>query len=408
MIKFEEYNKDFFDLIPQKTYAACMMHETERRFLAGLLTYHKPKNILEVGVSRGGGSALILKCLEENSNSPSLISIDKATTTAWGSVGKKAIEAYADNPEFLEKHWALISGNDPSQVIRSFDKKFDFCLIDTAHIHPVETLNFLTILPFLEDGAVVVIHDIGIHCIHTSHFNMFPRNNLACAILYYCVVGDKFRPFDKNSNSDYLEMMPFTNIGAFYVIPDTRKYIKNVFLSLEFPWGLYPEMKDILAIHSIIAEHYDNECLRIFENACEINKRLADNDFTTYFSFNRNTILNKLSPYKRFSIFVANMGTLLARDMQYFKQLKLPLPYVIYDSAPICAEVEGIPVRKSNPDEIDFKDGEECVVFVGDNTKFTEMKTSFKRPDLVFNMGNLFWNMSQIMSREDYDEFRKN
>jgi cellulose biosynthesis protein BcsQ len=47
----------------------------------------------------------------------------------------------------LKHKWELIRGKDPSEVMESIGKKFDFAVIDTAHLHPVETLNFLCVLP---------------------------------------------------------------------------------------------------------------------------------------------------------------------------------------------------------------------------------------------------------------------
>ena len=38
--------------------------------------------------------------------------------------------------------------------------KFDFLFSDTAHVTPGELINFIEVLPFLKEKAIVVIHDI--------------------------------------------------------------------------------------------------------------------------------------------------------------------------------------------------------------------------------------------------------
>ena len=38
--------------------------------------------------------------------------------------------------------------------------KFDFLFMDTAHIAPGEIFNFIEALPFLNENAVIVIHDL--------------------------------------------------------------------------------------------------------------------------------------------------------------------------------------------------------------------------------------------------------
>lgn len=52
------------------------MSEFESAFLCGLLKKFKPKKILEVGVSAGGTTPIILQCLEDNGQEYEMYSID--------------------------------------------------------------------------------------------------------------------------------------------------------------------------------------------------------------------------------------------------------------------------------------------------------------------------------------------
>lgn len=71
---------------------------------------------------------------------------------------------------------------------------------DTVHAMPGEIFVFLTILPYLNDGAVCIIHDIA---------------NL--------------------------------NIGAFVVDNKTRGNIANVFSSLSVTWTYEPTIRELMA-----------------------------------------------------------------------------------------------------------------------------------------------------------------
>lgn len=76
-----------------------------------------------------------------------MVSINKASRyyrDLTEAVGYSAINRFAN---LLDKEWKLIVGKDPSEVMEYIVIKFDFLVLDTAHTHPIESMNFLSVLP---------------------------------------------------------------------------------------------------------------------------------------------------------------------------------------------------------------------------------------------------------------------
>ncbi|MDR1960829.1 MAG: class I SAM-dependent methyltransferase [Gracilibacteraceae bacterium] len=248
------------------------MHEAERRFVSGLIEKFQPKNILELGVSAGGGSALILSAMERGATLTSIDVMEKWYKDPSFDVG------FAVDREAFGVQWRLITGQEPSEVMDSLAGSFDFCVIDTYHVHPIESMNFLTALPYLSDGAVVVLHDVGVYCGHVtegkSYFDSFPYAMFACKLLYDTVTAGKIEP------PDYFDGNCFSNIGAFQITDDTKKYVRDVFSMLKFPWGIYP--LKLAKIYACLARHYDKALMKMFEEAMTVNMSLLLNGGRDY------------------------------------------------------------------------------------------------------------------------------
>ena len=262
------------------------MHRAERAFVTGLLMQYQPKKILELGVSAGGGSVIILNAIKDMPDAK-LYSVDlfenyyrdKSKPSGW------MVDEFV--PE-LKSKWTAYLGKDAVQVMDDITSTspgippvqvIDFVVLDTAHIHPVETINFLCALPYLRDGAVVVLHDISLHLTKGG----YATASDACRLLFDCVVADKITPKEKYAN--------FPNIGAFQVGPDTRKYVYNMFSSLYLPWAkLYAKPWWELVPKQLIGEYaqaferyYGAEYKEMFLGAVEAQDELYKNiSFVSY------------------------------------------------------------------------------------------------------------------------------
>lgn len=278
----ELYEQESYNAIEMQQFVVdSQMADVERRFIWGLLKFYKPTKLIEIGVYRGGGSWLLLNAIKDNQEA-TLVSIDKANLLPADNkkyftetmVGQAVVDKI---DEQSKQQWNLIVGKDFSEEAERLNTKYDFAVIDTSHAHPIETLNFLTVLPYLQDGAVVILHDTSLSLVHDEQRLFAPR------MLWTSVVAEKI-----TTNEEYYFMdnnhIKVKNIGAFQITQDTRKYIRNVFESLIFEWEFFPE-DDIENIRKLLAKHYSQECIDIFDKAVEIN--------TTYFKSNKFTFSKK-------------------------------------------------------------------------------------------------------------------
>ena len=79
---------------------------------------------------------------------------------------------YIVNQNFSEltKKWKLFTGEQSHKFLVKLKLKFDFLLLDTAHFSPGELINIIEVLPFLEEKAIIVLHDIMYHLPSNNYF----------------------------------------------------------------------------------------------------------------------------------------------------------------------------------------------------------------------------------------------
>ena len=186
-----------------------------------------------------------------------------------------AVKSYTDNqkltgflvedkfPQFLGK-WQIFRGGDCSRYIETVGGNIDMLVLDTVHVHPWETLNFLCILPFMKMDSFVILHDIT-----TEYADMASRKNLACRYLFGHVVSDK----KFSSVSDH-KGLP-SNIGAFKVSEVTVKYVNTLFESLLIPWEAEVMPEDMKTISAIIEKYYSPEQYKFFCDALDLKYKLT-------------------------------------------------------------------------------------------------------------------------------------
>ena len=279
-IKFEEYERECLDQIYDTAAPYSEMKKNERYFLSGIIRYLKPAKILEVGIARGGGSSIILNAIKDFPQSH-LFSADYCEKCYSGGTDK--LSGFLVDEKFpeLKSKWTVYRGGDISRGI-------DLLVLDTAHIHPWETLNFLCILPFMKPGSWCVLHDVSLPYLRGR------ENDLACRYLYGHVVTDcRIMPApDENA------IPHFSNIGAFHITEDTVKYADNLFESLLCTWAAIPGIfdkkvfhhatpilpQDIDDIRRIIGKYYP-ERAEFFEHAVEFQEGIARHKAESYRSF---------------------------------------------------------------------------------------------------------------------------
>lgn len=142
-----------------KEKAGWEMHGNQIYFLNGIIRKYLPKNCLEIGVSEGGSSILILNAIKDIKNSR-LVSLDLNIKNYQNNSIYTGWRVKTFFPE-LTKKWSFFVGDQPHKFLVKLNLKFDFLFLDTAHMSPGELINILEVFPFLNENAIIILHDIN-------------------------------------------------------------------------------------------------------------------------------------------------------------------------------------------------------------------------------------------------------
>ena len=233
------------------------MSYLERCFLNGIIRQTKPKKILELGVSAGGSSAIILNAIKDFDNAK-LYSIDYSKK--WYRDNSKNTGFIIDEKfSNLKNKWKLYTEGTAAKFMDEIGGEIDLCLIDTMHINPGEFLDFLIVLPYLKKNAILILHDIGLY-----HFDKFGVTN---GILFSCLKGKKLSFNEGLWNS-------FANIGAVILDENIKDNILDYLYLLTLPFEYLPTDNDILECQKLFSKNYEEEFVDTFMNIMLKNKQL--------------------------------------------------------------------------------------------------------------------------------------
>lgn len=162
-----------------------------------------------------------------------------------------------------------ILGKTIAHEIDAIGSDIDMVIIDTTHEMPGEILDFLVVLPYMSKRGVVVLHDVGLNYSRTAGHNpsnIHVRNsdNAVCTkILFNSVTAkEKYLNFDGEH---------YPNIAAFTVCQETMENILDVFNILTMTWCYDVEADMAMAYRNILAKHYDDAMLKLFDFAIYSN-----------------------------------------------------------------------------------------------------------------------------------------
>lgn len=251
----EEENKLLNELDPLYL-SISEMTEHERQFLNSLILRNKPQKLLELGVSRGGSSISMLNAIKNN-DSAKLYSIDKVDKIEGDKITD--VGAFVDNYSYLKDKWKLYTGKLALSFMDEIGSDIDFCLIDTMHINPGEILDFIMVLPYLKEDAVVVFHDTNLHTHNTLRETIGGAitNNLLMSSIH----GHKFIQGNFQNNNT-----AFSNIAAIKLNKESRQNMWEIFNLLTIKWEYLPPYFDLLSILQHIKRFYDPYYVEYFKN----------------------------------------------------------------------------------------------------------------------------------------------
>ena len=255
-IYFDKFEAFKYNKIKQKLIQShCSgMWGNQREFLNGIIRKFKPKKILEIGVRHGGSSIIILNAIEDFKKSK-LYSIDLSSEEDVGKCVKQFFPNYI-------KNWSLYKGNIATEYIESIGNNIDMVLIDTAHFEPGEILDFLIILPFLKEKAIVIFHDIANQITRSEK-----RNEFAPYIIFNGIRGEKYLP-----SGNYILKQ---DIGAVKLSINQNLYYHDYFRLLGGQWQYFPKEIHINQLRSFFKKYYDQECLTMFEESVAFNRNFV-------------------------------------------------------------------------------------------------------------------------------------
>lgn len=239
-------------------------------FLCGLIRQEQPKKILEIGVSSGATTAVLLNCISMLNLKTEIYSLDLAENYAYDKSKKVGyvIEEYRTLSQSKQPH-TLFTGAYAVEKLDAIGDHIDFLILDTVHKLPGEILDFLACYPYLERSAVVVLHDITL-----NHFGNNDRelvrnaNDYATKILFDVAAADKFIDIDRNN--------ALSNIGAFKMNDDTSKYIENLFSVMSITWTYRVSEEELHLYRDFYARYYSEDMLELFDMAVNLNRESFD------------------------------------------------------------------------------------------------------------------------------------
>ncbi len=236
------------------------MSEQDRAFLNTLILRKKPKKLLEIGVSKGGSSIVMLNAIKDIPDAH-LYSID-INENCYCISDKKTGFAVDDFPE-LKKKWTLYTGGIAANFLDEIGGDIDLCLIDTVHSLPGEIFDVLMALPYLKKDAIIIFHDTNLQLRKDNLLIAQFVNNL----LMSSISGTKLIPECRLNINGFGKF--FNNIGA--IQTDTSTFIKlyELFNILAVKWNYLPNNYIITTFKNFLKKFYNEYYVDYFEAIVE-------------------------------------------------------------------------------------------------------------------------------------------
>lgn len=174
--------------------------------------------------------------------------------------------------------------------MKDIGNNIDLAMVDTSHFEPGEILDFLMILPFLKEEAIIIFHDIDHQITHSKGKDM--RYYWAPYIIFNLIRGKKFFP----SGPGILNK----DIGAIKLEKNQKRFIHDYCRALGGHWEYFLSEKHIQIIKNFFKKYYDNDCSIILQEAITFNKNFVrDNPKENYYarlfkSKNNRTFIKKI------------------------------------------------------------------------------------------------------------------
>lgn len=257
--------------------AASEMDRADIALLLDALARRKPAKVLEIGISAGGTTAMLLEALPKSS---SLYSVDikkmhyKDPTKETGHIAD-ALHNPARHPA-----WRKFTGVDIYACIDEIGPGIDFLILDTVHAMPGEFLSFLTVLPYLSEESALVLHDIGLHVLHKSKegadlrkLDDYSRQACCTSLLFAALPG-----LEKTVSDAAIP-----NCG--FMLLDKSQAMRDIFMVLNLlfmDWQYIPPPHIVAGTLNATGRFYPPGAIRLLEKAIIYNLKLRGVAISSY------------------------------------------------------------------------------------------------------------------------------
>jgi predicted O-methyltransferase YrrM len=234
----------------------------DHALLINSLKEKKPKKILELGVSAGGTTALLLENKEKDSI---LYSVDIKEWYYKDEAQKTGFIASSCYVPDIHGEWNTFWGKDVSECIDEIGGDIDFVVLDTAHALPGEFLSFLAVLPYLSEDSTLFLHDIALHLFYKQkikELSMYRRHTYCNGLLFNAI----------RSSNKFLSDDDIPSAGLIFINKnEVKKHVFDILNMLCLDWKYYPEDCILHKTRSIIERNYLDKDLKIFDLAIRYN-----------------------------------------------------------------------------------------------------------------------------------------
>ena len=150
-------------------WATGRISDGDARFLFELMTRENPHRMVELGVTSGTSTTFLLKVLASLGAGGRLCSFD-FDDRYYADPGIRLGQFIFDELGPAPADFALFPKVNADHVAERFAAsgggEADLAFIDAGHEHPLPCLDLLALLPVLQPGAWVALHDISLPFIH--------------------------------------------------------------------------------------------------------------------------------------------------------------------------------------------------------------------------------------------------
>jgi len=243
--------------IEETNYNKSEMSYKDRAFLNGIIRKTKPETIVEIGLSAGGSTCVILNAIRDMEKTK-LYSFDY--NTIWyrdrgKDNGRKTGFLVNQIVPDLASKWELYTGGVPCRYFDNIPKDgIDICLIDTAHFNPGEHLNILEILPFMKKNGLIIYHD-------TSYHSLFGADGTTNLVSINTLSGKRILLKSEQT-------MGLPNIDAIILDENIEDMFSALFSNISLPWHYKITNEDFIEMYKHFSKYYPKDLVQIYVYYC--------------------------------------------------------------------------------------------------------------------------------------------